>query len=173
MNKTVKLAAMLATVAGGTLIASAAQATTATDTFDVSVTITAACSVTAGSAADIDLGTVASTATDLDGSSDITVKCSNTVPYYVGLAPSSGATTGAGSLSPAGSSPDTVPYQLRSATGTGGAVWGNTATTSSVGNGVAGTGNGSDQTLTVYVTAPSANYAPDTYSDTVTVTVNY
>ncbi len=129
--------------------------------------------MTAGSAADIDLGSVASTATDLDGSSDITVKCSNTVPYYVGLAPSSGATTGAGSLSPAGASPDLVPYQLRSAAGTSGTVWGNTATTTSAGNGVAGTGTGADQTLTVYVTAASANYAPDTYSDTVTVTVNY
>ncbi|MEO7553748.1 MAG: spore coat protein U domain-containing protein [Alteraurantiacibacter sp.] len=173
MNTTVKLAALLAAVAGGTFVASAAHASTATDTFDVSMTITAACSVTAGSASDIDLGTVASTATDLGDSSNITVKCSNTVPYYVGMAPSSGATSGAGSLSPSGSSPDTVPYQLRSSAGTSGAVWGNTATTTAVGNGVAGTGNGSDQTLTAYVTAPSANYAPDTYSDTVTVTVNY
>lgn len=173
MITTVKLAAMLATLAGGSLFVSAAQASTASDTFDVSLTITAACSITAGSSADIDLASVASTATDLDGSSDITVKCSNTVPYYVGLAPSSGATTGAGSLSPAGASPDDVPYQLRSTAGTTGAVWGNSATTSAVGNGVAGTGSGTDQTLTVYVTAPSANYAPDTYSDTVTVTVNY
>ncbi|MES2699575.1 MAG: spore coat protein U domain-containing protein [Pseudomonadota bacterium] len=173
MITTVKLAAMLATLAGGSLFVSAAQASTASDTFDVSLTITAACSITAGSSADIDLASVASTATDLDGSSDITVKCSNTVPYYVGLAPSSGANTGAGLLTPAGASPDDVPYQLRSSAGTTGAVWGNTATTSAVGNGVAGTGSGADQTLTVYVTAPSANYAPDTYSDTVTVTVNY
>lgn len=173
MITTVKLAAMLATLAGGSLFVSAAQASTLSDTFDVSLTITAACSVTAGSSADIDLGSVASTATDLDGSSDITVKCSNTVPYYVGLAPSNGATTGAGSLSPTGASSDDVPYQLRSSAGTTGAVWGNTATTTSTGNGVAGTGSGADQTLTVYVTAPSANYAPDTYSDTVTVTVNY
>lgn len=173
MDKTIKLAALLATVAGGMFAASAAHASTATDTFDVSMTITAACSVTAGSASDLDLGTVASTATAMSDSSNITVKCSNTVPYYVGLAPSSGATTGAGSLSPAGASPDLVPYQLRSSAGSSGTVWGNTATTTSTGNGVAGTGNGANQTLTVYVTAPSANYAPDTYSDTVTVTVNY
>jgi spore coat protein U-like protein len=42
-----------------------------------------------------------------------------------------------------------------------------------VGNGVSGTGNGADQSLTVYVTVDDANYAPAVYSDTVTVTVNY
>lgn len=161
-------------VAAFAMIATApAQAASDSDEFDVTVEITASCSVTAGGASDIDLGSVASTATDLSGSSDITVNCSNTTPYFVGLAPSSGATDGAGELSPAGSSPDTVPYQLRSASGSSGAIWGDTATSSAVGNGVAGTGNGADQTLTVYVTAASANYAPDTYSDTVTVTVNY
>jgi len=168
MNKQVKTAALFAVVACGTFGATSAHAGTATDAFDVSVTITAACSVTAGSASDIDLGSHASTATDLGNSSDITVKCSNTVPYRVNLAPSNGASTGAGELDPAGSSPDAVPYQLRSAAGTSGTVWGNTST-----NGVTGTGSGADQTLTVYATAASANYAPDTYSDTVTVTVNY
>lgn len=155
------------------LAATGAQAATDTDSFDVTIEITATCSVTAGSGSDIDLGTATASDTNMSGNADITVNCSNTTPYYVGLAPSNSASDGAGALSPAGSSPDTVPYQLRSTAGTSGTVWGNTATTSSVGNGVAGTGNGSDQTLTVYVTAPSANYAPDSYSDTVTVTVNY
>ena len=155
------------------LSTTSASANTDTDTFDVSLTIQAACSVTAGSGSNIDLGTVASTATDLSDSNSITVKCSSTVPYYVGLAPSSGAANGAGVLSPSGSSPDTVPYQLRSSAGSSGTIWGNTATSSGVGNGVAGTGTGSDQTLTVYATAADANYAPDSYSDEVTVTVNY
>lgn len=173
MNKVVAKSALFGMVAYGIFGASVAQANTANDTFQVSVTIQAACSVTAGAASNIDLGTVASTANNLGASNTITVKCSNTVPYYVGLAPSNGATTGAGTMAPAGSSPDTVPYQLRSTAGASGTVWGNTATSTSVGNGVAGTGNGQNQTLTVYATAPSANYAPDTYSDTVTVTVNY
>jgi spore coat protein U-like protein len=168
MYKTAKSAALLASVAFGAFGATAAHAGTATDTFDVSVTITATCSATAGSASDIDLGTHPSTDTDLGNSSTITVKCSNTVPYRVNLAPSNGDTGGAGALDPAGASPDTVPYQLRSTSGTSGTVWGNTS-----GNGVTGTGNGADQTLTVYATAASANYAPDTYSDTVTFTVNY
>ena len=168
MDKTAKALALLAGVACSAFGATAAQAGTATDTFDVSVTITATCSATAGSGSDIDLGTHASTATDLGNSSTITVNCSNTVPYRVNLAPSNGDTNGAGELDPAGSSPDTVPYQLRSTSGMSGVAWGNTSS-----NGVTGTGNGADQTLTVYATAASANYAPDTYSDTVTVTVNY
>ncbi len=168
MHLIAKKAALLATVVCGAFGATAAHAGTATDTFDVSVTITATCSATAGTGSNISLGTHPSTDTNLGNSSTITVKCSNTVPYRVNLAPSSGATTGAGSLSPLGASPDTVPYQLRSTAGATGTVWGNTS-----GNGVAGTGNGANQTLTVYATAPSANYAPDTYKDTVTVTVNY
>lgn len=150
-----------------------ALADTDDDTFEVSIEIEAACSITAGSGADIDLGTFASTATDISGNGAITVNCSNTVPYYVGLAPSNEATDGAGEMEPAGTSPDTVPYQLRSTSGSDGAIWGNTATSAEVGNGVTGTGNGEDQQLTVYVTVADANYAPDSYSDTVTVTVNY
>jgi spore coat protein U-like protein len=38
---------------------------------------------------------------------------------------------------------------------------------------VAGTGTGAAQTYTVYATATSTNFAPDSYADTVTVNVNY
>lgn len=173
MNKLTKSSVVLGFAGCFALVGGPANAATDDDTFDVSIEIEAACSVTAGGDSDIDLGTVASTATDLSGSSTITVKCSNTVPYYVGLSPSNSATDGAGEMDPSGDSPDTVPYQLRSTSGSSGTVWGDTATSSSVGNGVSGTGNGEDQDLTVYVTAEDANYAPDSYSDTVTVSVNY
>jgi spore coat protein U-like protein len=66
-----------------------------------------------------------------------------------------------------------VPYQLTSTAGAGGTIWGNTATSTAVGNGVAGTGTGAAQSLTVYATAASANFTPDSYADTVTVNVNY
>ena len=151
--------------------ASAQQVATAT--FDITMTIQSACSVTAGAGSDITLGAVPSSATNTTGNSDITVNCSNTTPYYIGLEPSNADTSGAGELGGTGANTDTVPYQLSSTAGPSGTVWGNTATSSSVGNGVAGTGNGSDQTLTVYVTVPSANFTPDSYSDTVTVNVNY
>ena len=113
MFKIAQRAALLATVAAGAFGASAAHAATATDTFDVSVTITAACSVDASSS-DIDQGTHQATATDLQASSDITVKCSNTVPYRVNLSPSNGNTGGAGSLNASNSAgwlP--LPFQLQ------------------------------------------------------------
>ena len=68
---------------------------------------------------------------------------------------------------------DTVAYQLRSTAGMSGTIWGNTATSISVGNGVAGTGTGSDQNHTIYATLASANAAAGNYQDTVTVTGNY
>lgn len=66
-----------------------------------------------------------------------------------------------------------VPYQLRSAPGPSGTPWGNTATSTDLGNGVAGTGTGAAQNTSVYATVPSADFRPDTYSDIVTINVNY
>ncbi|HSP85926.1 MAG TPA: spore coat protein U domain-containing protein, partial [Psychrobacter sp.] len=80
-------------------------------------------------------------------------------------------TNGDGVMTGTGNNPDKVPYQLRS--NASGEIWGNTATATSRGNGVASTGNGLVQPHTVYVTVPSADFKPDTYSDTVTVHVNY
>lgn len=144
---------------------------TGTASFVASAVLQKACIVTANN---VNLGAVPSTAINTTGSNTIGVTCSNTTPYYVGLAPSSGSTTGAGVMKGTISgNTDTVPYQLSSTPGPSGTPWGNTATTTTVGNGVAGTGSGLSQSLTVYVTAPAANYTPDSYSDTVTVNVNY
>lgn len=151
-----------------------AMAATATDTFQVKLTILKSCSVTAGTASDISLGSVLSTAVNASGSNTISVTCSKTTPYFIGLTPSNNSTTGGGIMSPTvnGASADTVPYQLHSESATG-PVWGNTATASTVGNGVAGTGTGAAVSHTVYAVAPSANFTPTSYVDTVTVTVNY
>ncbi|WP_036596853.1 Csu type fimbrial protein [Ottowia thiooxydans] len=151
-----------------------AMADTAQSNFKVKITILKSCSVAAGSASDINLGSVLSTATDTSGSNTISVTCSKNTPYFIGLAPSNSNTTGAGVMAPevVGSSPDTVPYQLHSVSATG-PVWGNTATAAAIGNGVAGTGTGLAVSHTVYAVAPSANYTPTSYVDTVTVTVNY
>lgn len=167
MTKKTLRACLASCVAFAALAATGAQAATDDDTFTVSIEIQAVCTVDADSA-DIDLGTVDSNEENMSGDGSITVKCSNTTPYTVGLAPGNNDDNGAGAMNPAGASPDTVPYQLRSTAGASGTVWGNVAA-----NDVAGTGTGADQTIAVFVTAPSANYAPDSYSDTVTVTVNY
>ncbi|MFN4038658.1 MAG: spore coat U domain-containing protein [Erythrobacter sp.] len=164
-------AGMLASAAS-IAAASPAMANSSTAQFEVRLQIQAACSVVAGAASDIDLGAQASTATALSGNSDITVNCSRNTPYFIGLLPSNANANGAGIMTAAGSADD-VPYQLRSAAGTSGTIWGNTASSSGVGNGVAGVGIGADQTIPVYVTVDSANFTPASYSDIVTVAVNF
>jgi spore coat protein U-like protein len=144
-------------------------------TFQITMTIQKACSVTAGS--NIALGTVNSLATNTSGTSNITVACSKTTPYNIGLAPSNASTTGAGTMASVANSAtntDKVPYQLYSNSGDS-TIWGNTATSIAVGNGVAGTGAGiaHPATISVFAVAPSADFTPDSYADTVTVNVNF
>lgn len=148
--------------------ASGAKTGTATFYLGVNATMSNACTVSV-SASNIDFGSQSSTATDILGHNTISVTCPPTTAYQVGLSPSNGNTGGAGVMTGTGSNTDKVPYQLHSGS-TAGPIWGNTGTSTSVGNGVTGTGSGS---LTAYAVAPSANYKPDTYTDTVTVTVNY
>ena len=142
--------------------------------FTVTANITPQCKIK-GTVADIDFGTQSGTATNLQGSTALIVQCTRTTPYYIGLLPGNGNTAGAGVMY--GQAPltaaDTVAYQLRSTAGMSGTIWGNTATSISVGNGVAGTGTGSDQNHTIYATMASANAPAGSYQDTVTVTVNY
>ena len=143
--------------------------------FKVQATVLPNCKITTP-AADIDFGTQAGTATNLQGTTAVAVQCTRTTPYFIGLRPGNGNTAGAGVMSatsPVGNT-DTVPYQLRQATGMNGTIWGNTAISSAVGNGVAGTGLGSSAiSYPIYATVPTANRAAGSYQDTVTITVNY
>lgn len=153
----------------------AANAAVATGTFQVLITVQSFCTVAAGTASNINLGAVNTSATNVTGNNTISVNCSKTTPYYIGLAPSNSNTLGAGVMSSVANSAtntDKVPYQLNQ-TSASGPIWGNTATSTAVGNGVAGTGTGAAQTLTVYAKVASANFTPDNYADTVTVNVNY
>ncbi|MCB8876872.1 Csu type fimbrial protein [Acidisoma silvae] len=173
--KTTGLALVL--LAGAGFAVKAEAASPATATFQVTMTITKACVVTAGTGSKIALGSVTATAVNTKGSNAITVACSKTTPYYIGLAPSNASTTGAGTMTTSDAlagNTDKVPYQLYSDSSYS-VVWGNTATSTTVGNGVSGTGTGIANTssLTVYAEAPSADYTPDAYADTVTVNVNF
>lgn len=154
-----------------------------TDKFDFTVqaNVIKSCAVTAGAASNIQLGAaggVDATATNIMGNNTIGVTCSSGTPYFIGLRPSNNNNSGAGVMSalniaPVTGNTDTIPYQLRSAAGMAGQIWGNTATATAVGNGVARTGSGANQSVTVYATTPNANFTPDSYADTVTVIVNY
>jgi len=144
-------------------------------TFEVHMTVLKSCAVTAGSGSNIDLGAVAASYVNATSSNTISVNCSKTTPYFIGLSPSvinGGDSDGAGAMAAVGAptNTDTIPYQL---TTDGTTIWGNTATTTSVGNGVQGTGTGLAETYTVHATAASANFTPGDYMDTVTVNVNY
>ncbi|MDB5932501.1 MAG: Spore coat domain protein [Polaromonas sp.] len=177
MKKNVFAKLVLIAAAGFAVNASAA---TATSNFQVLMKINKVCTVAAGAGSNIQLGVVGgvdSSATNTSGTSNISVTCSKNTPYYIGLTPSNSSTTGAGvmaaqNVAPVTGNTDAVPYQLNSVSATGSA-WGNTATTTAVGNGLSGTGNGLVRTIPVFATAPSANFTPDNYADTVTVTVNY
>ncbi|MCL6252126.1 spore coat U domain-containing protein [Altererythrobacter sp. KTW20L] len=139
-------------------------------TLPVTAAVSNSCNVSAlGNA---NLGTVAATAGPVFGSTAISVTCPNGTPYAISLAPSNGNSAGAGVLSGTGSNTDQPAYQLHRNSNTG-PIWGNTASTSGAGNGASGTGNGSAQNFPVYVTVPDADYTPDNYSDTVTVTVHF
>lgn len=118
-------------------------------------------------------GGVAAGAPAVTGSDNIAVTCPNRTPYNVGLLPSDGDAGGAGSMKGTGSNTDTVRYQLYQDP-TLSTTWGNTATRTSTGNGVHGTGNGRAQSLTVHAqTASSTDVTPDTYTDIVQIDVNY
>lgn len=141
--------------------------------FKVQATIINSCEITTTS--DINLGSHSARTTNIAGNNPnaIGVKCTNGAPYTIGLQPSNNNQDGAGVMSASGGNNDKVPYQLRSTAGLDGKIWGNTATSTSEGNGISGKGKGSDQAHTVYVTVPSVDFTPDSYSDRVTIRINY
>lgn len=151
---------------GLTLVGGGAYAATATTTFTVSATIAATCII--NSAGNLNFGAQGVLSANVDQTSTISVQCTNTTPYTVGLDPGtgSGATVAVRKLTNGGA---TINYSLYSDSGRS-TVWGETVSTDTV----AGTGNGAAQSLTVYGRIPAQTTpAPNTYSDTITVTVTY
>jgi spore coat protein U-like protein len=146
------------------LAPTSAIAATATTTFAVTATVQATCLVSATAMA---FGTYSGVTAN--SSSTVSVTCTNTTPYNVGL--SAGLATGA-------------TVTTRKMTGPGAALlgyslfsdsartvnWGQTVGTDTL----SGSGNGSAQALTVYGQLAAGQYlAPGAYTDTVTATVTY
>ena len=159
-NLTLGLAAGLALVGG------AAYAATTTSTFQVQMTITAQCII--NSAATLNFGSQGVLSSNVDQSSTLSVQCTNTTPYNIGLdaGTGTGATVAVRKMTSGG---NTINYSLYTdASRT--TVWGNTVGTDTV----AATGNGAAQNYTVYGRVPSQTTpAPGAYADTITVTVTY
>lgn len=153
-------------LAGGLTISSPALAATAAGTMPVSMTIQASC--TLASSSGVAFGTQGVLSGNVDTSGSLGVQCTSSTPYTVALdaGGGTGATTAARKMSNGGS---TVTYALyRDSSRT--QLWGDTQGTDTV----AGTGNGSSQTLTVYgrvVAQPTPTAG--SYTDTVNVTITY
>jgi spore coat protein U-like protein len=157
-----RLAAGLA-VLGLLFAAQAANAQTATTTFSVTATVNSTCLVSGNTLA---FGTYTGTA--IDASTTLSVTCSNTQAYTVGLSAGTGTGATVTNRLMTGPSSATLNYALLTGSYTG-TNWGNSS-----GSWVSGTGNGSAQTLTVYGVLAANQYpTPGSYSDTITVTVTY
>lgn len=156
----------------GSLLAVAAPLAygqSASTTFDVTLTIAAACTIDAPAATDVAFGSQPSSATDIDAAGQLNVNCTPGTGYAIALSPGLNA-GGGGIAGRAMSSPDgtLVPYQLYQDPARS-TVWGETAGTDTL----AGTGSGIVQAIPVYGRVPSANFPAATYTDTVTATITY
>lgn len=166
MSMRQKLSALGASLLLLALAGSSADAATATGTFTATITIQASCQVISTNT--LNYGTQGILTANTDAQATFNVQCTNTTPYNVGL--NAGSTAGgtvATRLMTSGSA--TVAYNMFSDAARS-TNWGNTVGTDTV----SGTGDGAQQTLTVYGRVPpQTTSAPATYNDTVTVTVTY
>ena len=147
-------------------------------TFQVQMTVRSSC-VVSTPPGDINLGSVATqpAAVRVSGNNTIDVNCSKKTPFFIGLAPSDGNNRAKGNMR--GARPgntNKVPYTLYSNAALT-RIWGNTATSTRRGNGVAGTGKGMAPvdalSFRAYAEVTNVNFTPDSYADTVTVSVHY
>jgi len=162
--KTALLSSMLGfVVLGLTSTSAVAQTNPATTTFGVSATVLKDCIVSATA-----LGFGNYTGAVNSAQSTVTVTCTNSTTYTVGLGPglASGATVTTRQMQNGAA---LLNYGLFSdAAWT--TNWGNTSGT----NWVSKTGTGAAQNITVYGQIPAGQYVtPGSYADTIAVTVTY
>jgi len=164
MNRKLLLGA-LGMLAFSALAAGQANATTASGSFQVSLTIQATCTVQ--SAANLAFGTQTAITSALPATSAIGVVCTNATPYTIGLSAGTGTgATVASRILTSGS--NTIPYSIYQDSGHT-TVWGVTGAAAE-----SATGTGVVQTYTAYgQIAPVAAPVAGVYADTVAVTVTY
>jgi spore coat protein U-like protein len=163
MKQFLRIVLITATLGWNALV----PAATTTTTFGVSATVADSCSVSASALAFGSIDPLGAAATDATTTVDVT--CSNGTTYDVGLdaGTTAGATVTTRQMTDGGV--NTLNYALYSDSGRT-TNWGETVATDTV----AGTGNGTAQTLTVYGRVPDQPTAVvASYSDTITVTVTF
>jgi spore coat protein U-like protein len=166
----------IACLGAGALLATAGAAQSAnpaTTTFQVSATVLKNCTVAATNVA---FGNYTPTAGALAANGTVSVKCTKNTAFTVSL--DKGTTAGgaiAQRLMTDGAAGDTLQYNLYTTSGFA-TVWGD-GTGTSVTQGGTGAGLGTAVALTVYGSLPdnATNWSapPNTYTDTVTVSVAY
>ncbi|MBD1550303.1 spore coat U domain-containing protein [Pseudomonas typographi] len=150
----------------GVMLSLNANAATTTADLAVTASVAAACTVTT-----VPLAFSTYTGTEVSGTADLTVTCTNGAPYTVGLGEGGGsnATTSTRALTN-GADNVTLNYGLyqESSHSTN---WGDVVGTDTV----AGTGDGTAQPITVYGDIPAGQTTSTVgdYTDTVLVTINY
>jgi len=158
-------AALLAILA--LTVARDARSATSSGSLAVSGTISATCAVNASSLAFGTINPVLNTNLDVTGT--VSVSCTNSTTYNVGLdaGGGSGATITNRKMTSGG---NTLTYQIFRDSGRT-QNWGNTVGTDTV----SGTGNGSAQSITAYGRIPSGQISAvvGSYTDTVTITITY
>jgi spore coat protein U domain-containing protein, fimbrial subunit CupE1/2/3/6 len=152
---------------------SATQAGTATSSLAVNASVSANCTITTSAVAFGAYDPIVTNATTaLDGTGTVSVTCTNGSAVAVTLDQGANAANGSTDTVPLrqmkDSTTDVLAYFLYSDAGHT-TVWGNTA-----GTGENDTGNGVQQTLTVYGSVPAGQNVPAaSYSDTVIATVTF
>ena len=147
--------------------AGTANAAVATASFQVKINIQASCAVV--SAPDLDFGTAGALVSAVTATTVLSVQCTNTTPYNIGLDAGTGVGATVASRKLTGPSSATINYSLYQSNAYS-TVWGTTIGTDTV----AATGTGAAQSFTIYGRVPAQTTpAPGLYVDTVTVTVTY
>lgn len=151
--------------------AAIASATTTTTQFNVSATVNPTCIINSAGAMTF-AAYDPSTQTAQTTTSSISVNCTNTTPFNIGLSAGGGSgATVANRVMTSGN--NTLNYSLYQDTGHA-TVWGNTVGTDTVAATGLGMASGNAIVKTVYGQIPlQPNSVPGNYSDTVTVTVSY
>ncbi len=179
----------LAAAATLALAFSAAQAATATNTFNVKINITGTCNATAFSGitvSDVIFTAMTATATSVEqqatnnAGTKLAVSCSKNLPVTVGLLPSNANASGAGTMTAVLPALGTIAYQLRKPDATLAPVY-SPAYTVNWGNAGADllsvTGTGLANTINIPVQATIAanllDVAAGAYTDAVTATLTY
>lgn len=142
-----------------------AHAGTVSANMNVKIKIQNACQITTAPT-DLDFGTQGPLTAAIDNQTTFGVTCTDQAPYNIGMGAGQNASGGSNRMTDGTNFVSYALYQDSART----TVWGNTVGSDTE----AGTGNGDEQTITVYGEVPAQTTPPaGNYSDVVAVTVTF